>query len=83
MKNLSEVPSCPAPAPENPVEREDEILLARSPYFPLGIFSVHAGFLEPGESAEESPTQVTPETVVAAEAEQLVASGASIKTVQV
>ncbi len=36
------------------VEREDEILLARSPHFPAGIFSVLAGFLEPGESAEES-----------------------------
>jgi NAD+ diphosphatase len=36
------------------VERGNEILLARSPHFPPGIFSVPAGFVEPGESAEEA-----------------------------
>ena len=36
------------------VERDDEILLARSPHFPAGIYSVLAGFVEPGESAEEA-----------------------------
>ncbi len=36
------------------VEREGEILLGRSPHFPPGIYSVLAGFVEPGESAEES-----------------------------
>ena len=36
------------------VERGNEILLARSPHFPAGIFSVLAGFVEPGESAEEA-----------------------------
>lgn len=36
------------------VEREDEILLARSPHFPAGIMSVLAGFVEPGESAEDA-----------------------------
>ena len=36
------------------VEKENAILLARSPHFPPGIFSVLAGFLEPGESAEEA-----------------------------
>ena len=36
------------------VEREDEILLARSPHFPPGIMSVLAGFVEPGESAEHA-----------------------------
>jgi len=36
------------------VERDDRILLARSPHFPAGIFSVLAGFVEPGESAEEA-----------------------------
>jgi NAD+ diphosphatase len=36
------------------VERGDEILLARSPHFPPGIYSVLAGFVEPGESAEEA-----------------------------
>jgi NAD+ diphosphatase len=35
------------------VERADQILLARSPHFPPGIFSVLAGFVEPGESVEE------------------------------
>jgi len=36
------------------VERGNEILLARSPHFPAGIWSVPAGFVEPGESAEEA-----------------------------
>jgi len=36
------------------VERGDEILLGRSQNFPPGIFSVLAGFVEPGESAEEA-----------------------------
>jgi NAD+ diphosphatase len=36
------------------VEREDTILLARGPLFPPGIHSVLAGFLEPGESAEDA-----------------------------
>jgi NAD+ diphosphatase len=36
------------------VERDDEILLGRSQNFPPGIFSVLAGFVEPGESAEEA-----------------------------
>ncbi len=36
------------------VERGDEILLARSPHFPPGIFSVLAGFVDPGESVEEA-----------------------------
>ncbi len=36
------------------VERDGEILLARSPHFPAGIYSVLAGFVEPGESAEET-----------------------------
>lgn len=36
------------------VERGDEILLARAPHFPPGIYSVLAGFVEPGESAEQA-----------------------------
>lgn len=36
------------------VERGDEILLGRAHHFPAGIFSVLAGFVEPGESAEEA-----------------------------
>ena len=35
------------------VEKGDEILLGRGPHFPPGIFSVLAGFVEPGESLEE------------------------------
>lgn len=36
------------------VEKDDQILLGRSPHFPPGIMSVLAGFVEPGESAEEA-----------------------------
>jgi NAD+ diphosphatase len=36
------------------VEKEDRILLARSPGFPRGLYSVLAGFVEPGESIEET-----------------------------
>jgi NAD+ diphosphatase len=36
------------------VEKDDSILLARSPHFPPGIYSVPAGFVEPGESVEEA-----------------------------
>ncbi|CAN5160925.1 NAD(+) diphosphatase [soil metagenome] len=36
------------------VGRGDELLLARSPGFPPGMYSVLAGFVEPGESIEET-----------------------------
>ena len=36
------------------VRRGDELLLARSPGFPKGMYSVLAGFVEPGESIEET-----------------------------
>jgi len=36
------------------VERDEEILLGRSAHFPAGIYSVLAGFVEPGESVEEA-----------------------------
>lgn len=36
------------------IERGDEILLARSPHFPKGIYSVLAGFVDPGESVEDA-----------------------------
>ena len=36
------------------VERGPELLLARSPHFPAGMYSVLAGFVDPGESAEEA-----------------------------
>lgn len=43
-----------APAMIVAVERDESILLARSPHFPPGIYSVPAGFVEPGESIEEA-----------------------------
>ncbi|MET0342314.1 MAG: NAD(+) diphosphatase [Polyangiales bacterium] len=43
-----------APAMIVAVERGDEILLARSPHFPPGIYSVLAGFVDPGESVEDA-----------------------------
>lgn len=43
-----------APAMIVAVERGPEILLGRANHFPPGIFSVLAGFVEPGESAEEA-----------------------------
>ena len=51
-----EIPLYPrlSPAMIVAVERGDEILLGRGPQFPPGIFSVLAGFVEPGESAEEA-----------------------------
>lgn len=36
------------------VTKGDELLLARSPHFPKGRYSVLAGFVEPGESLEET-----------------------------
>lgn len=36
------------------VHRGDELLLARSPHFPPGMYSALAGFVEPGESIEET-----------------------------
>jgi NAD+ diphosphatase len=35
------------------VTRGSEILLARSPHFPAGMYSALAGFVEPGESLEQ------------------------------
>jgi NAD+ diphosphatase len=43
-----------APAIIVAVERGDEILLGRGPAFPPGIYSVIAGFVEPGESVEDA-----------------------------
>jgi len=36
------------------IERGREMLLARSPRFPVGVYSTVAGFVEPGESLEET-----------------------------
>ena len=42
-----------APAIMALVRRGREILLARSPHFPAGMYSALAGFVEPGESLEQ------------------------------
>jgi NAD+ diphosphatase len=43
-----------APAIIVAVERGPEILLAHAPRFPAGLYSVLAGFVDPGESAEDA-----------------------------
>jgi len=43
-----------APAVITLVERGDRVLLGRSPHFPSGVYSTLAGFVDPGESAEEA-----------------------------
>ena len=45
------------------VERGEEILLARSAHFPQGMFSVLAGFVEPGETIEECVVREVKEEV--------------------
>jgi len=42
-----------APAVMALVKREKQLLLARSPHFPPGMYSALAGFVEPGESLEQ------------------------------
>ena len=42
-----------APAVMALVHRGKQLLLARSPHFPAGMFSALAGFVEPGESLEQ------------------------------
>ncbi|MDD1693200.1 MAG: NAD(+) diphosphatase [Methanoregula sp.] len=36
------------------IQRDETILLARSPRFPPGLYSILAGFVEPGENLEEA-----------------------------
>jgi NAD+ diphosphatase len=45
------------------VERDDRILLGRSPHFPERMYSVLAGFVEPGESIEETVVREVEEEV--------------------
>jgi NAD+ diphosphatase len=45
------------------VERGDRILLARSPHFAAGVYSTLAGFVEPGESLEETVVREVREEV--------------------
>jgi NAD+ diphosphatase len=42
-----------APAVMALVHRGNQVLLARSPHFPAGMYSALAGFVEPGESLEQ------------------------------
>jgi NAD+ diphosphatase len=52
-----------APAVMALVKRNDEILLARSPHFPPGMYSALAGFVEPGESLEQCVAREVAEEV--------------------
>ncbi len=45
------------------IHRGNELLLARSPHFRPGIYSALAGFVEPGESAEEAVVREVREEV--------------------
>ncbi len=45
------------------VERGDKALLARSAHFPAGLYSVLAGFVEPGETLEEAVAREVKEEV--------------------
>ena len=45
------------------IERGDELLLARSPHFAPGVYSTLAGFVEPGESLEETVAREVREEV--------------------
>ncbi|MGC9490065.1 MAG: NAD(+) diphosphatase [Thermovirgaceae bacterium] len=75
MKDLSnetarECPACKnvnhppvSPAIIVAIERGDDLLLARSPRFPQGRYSVIAGFVEPGETLEEAVERETMEEV--------------------
>lgn len=52
-----------APAVIVRVERGDQVLLARSPHFAPGVYSTLAGFVEPGESLEETVVREVKEEV--------------------
>jgi NAD+ diphosphatase len=45
------------------IERGDQLLLARSPHFAPGVYSTLAGFVEPGESLEETVAREVREEV--------------------
>ncbi len=52
-----------APAVIVLVQNGDDVLLARSPHFPPGMFSTLAGFVEPGESLEHTVAREIEEEV--------------------
>ena len=65
-----ECPSCGlvsyprlAPAVMVLVRREQQLLLARSPHFPPGMYSALAGFVDPGESLEQTIVREVQEEV--------------------
>ena len=65
-----ECPSCAlvsyprlAPAVMALVRRDNQLLLARSPHFPPGMYSALAGFVDPGESLEQTITREVQEEV--------------------
>ena len=65
-----ECPSCElvsyprlAPAVMALVRRDHQLLLARSPHFPPGMYSALAGFVDPGESLEQTITREVQEEV--------------------
>ena len=65
-----ECPSCGqvhypriAPAVMALVRRGNELLLARSPHFPPGMYSALAGFVEPGETLEQTLAREVKEEV--------------------
>ena len=45
------------------ISRGEEVLLARAPRFPVGMYSILAGFVEPGESLEETVVREVREEV--------------------
>ena len=45
------------------IEKGDRVLLARSPHFPQGRYSIIAGFVEPGESIEQAVVREVREEV--------------------
>ena len=52
-----------APAVMALITRKTQILLARSPHFPSGMYSALAGFVEPGESLEQCVAREVAEEV--------------------
>jgi NAD+ diphosphatase len=52
-----------APAVMALIRRDDEVLLARSPHFPPGMYSALAGFVEAGETLEQCVAREVEEEV--------------------
>ena len=52
-----------APAVIVLIRKDKQMLLARSAHFPTGVFSLIAGFVDPGESAEDAVTREVYEEV--------------------